>query len=202
MPKKKLKAALKAHKALMEGNTESTSTPETSIGGVYAMPFSPPPGASPPPPFMPPPPGFAMPPGFPPPPGMMPPPGLFAGSPPPGIPGAHPRAPMAPAPNFIPQQHSSASPPPVGIPPSPYPPGNFATPTPPSASLSATPAAATSGQGSSQPTLPKPELKQTNPPFKKPTELKYQDANFAPLTLQVPKKRPEGKKRARAEDFL
>ncbi|ESK89021.1 zinc finger protein 207 [Moniliophthora roreri MCA 2997] len=259
MTDEELKAALEAHKALMGGNNESTSTPDTSTGGVYgappqayaapptpvppvgqspAMSFSPPPGASPPPPFMPPPPGivpgqppffpppgipgfppgppppgFAMPPGFPPPPGMMPPPpGLFAGSPPPVTPGAPPRAPMAPPPNFVPQQHSSASPPP-------YPPGNFATPTPPSASLSVTPAAATpSGQGSSQPTLPKPELKQTNPPFKKPTELKYQDANFSPEELRAhhPKyyfvgssadasgaqEESRGKKRARAEDFL
>ncbi|KAK7044257.1 hypothetical protein VNI00_007979 [Paramarasmius palmivorus] len=211
-----------------------------------AAPFPPPPGASPPPPFMPPPPGmmpgqppffpppgmsgfppgppppgFPMPPGFPPPPGMMPPPpGMFAGSPPPGVPGAPPRPPMAPAPNFVPQQHNSASPPPPGAAPSPFPLGSFATPPPPPASSSATPVVPTppSGQGSSQLILPKPELKQTNPPFKKPTELKYQDPNFSPEEHRAhhPKYRfvgssadasgaqeeSRGKKRARAEDFL
>lgn len=192
--------------------------------GISPPPFMAPPGMLPPgqsffPPGMPgfppgpPPPGFPMPPGFPPPPGMMPPPpGMFAGSPPPpGLPGALPRPLMAPPPTFVPPQASSASPP--GVPPSPFPPSNFATPPP----MTATPTPPVPTP-TAQPTLPKPELKQTNPPFKKPTELKYQDANFSPEEMRahhpryryasgsidatISQEDSRGKKRARAEDFL
>ncbi|KAJ3830229.1 hypothetical protein F5878DRAFT_175422 [Lentinula raphanica] len=194
--------------------------------------FPPPPGmAAGQPPFAPfpgmpgfppgpPPPGFAIPPGFPPPPGMMP-PGAFPPPPgmiPPGVPGALGRPLMPPAPTFVPQQQGSASPPPPVVT-SPPPPtnGTFATPPPPSSSV--TPIPPPAAKQPSIPTLPNPSLKQTNPPFKKPTELKYQDANFSPEEIRAysPKYRSKpsadevvssqgeesrSKKRARAEDFL
>ncbi|KAJ3538906.1 hypothetical protein NMY22_g4969 [Coprinellus aureogranulatus] len=74
--------------------------------------------------------------------------------------------------------------------------------------------------------VPNPALEQTNPEFKKPTELKWADANFSPEERRAnhPKyyyaakgqvdglqgqgaehayaEEPRGKKRARAEDFL
>ncbi|KAK1224065.1 hypothetical protein PQX77_008395 [Marasmius sp. AFHP31] len=195
--------------------------------GISPPPFMPPPGMGMPgqPPFMPPPgmpgfppgppPGFPMPPGFPPPgmmppPGMSPPPGMFGGPPPPGV----GRPPMGPPPTFVPPQQNAGSPPP----PVQFPPANFATPTPPPVpSMPPNLPPDSSGQvSSSQPTLPKPELKQTNPPFKKPTELKYQDPNFSPEEQRAHHSKyrfiggpsiegaeeSRGKKRARAEDFL
>ncbi|KAJ4495043.1 hypothetical protein C8J55DRAFT_498231 [Lentinula edodes] len=187
------------------------------------------PGQSPFPPFPgmpgfppgPPPPGFPMPPGFLPPPGMMPPggfPSLPPGMIPPGAPGIPGRPLMPPPPTFVPQQQGSASPQPprdtLATPPTN---GSFATPPPPSSS--ATPIPPPIAEQSSHPTLPNPSLKQTNPSFKKPTELKYQDANFSPEEIRAysPKYRFKsssmdsassqgeefrGKKRARAEDFL
>ncbi|KAF9266620.1 hypothetical protein L218DRAFT_857841 [Marasmius fiardii PR-910] len=198
--------------------------------GISPPPFMPPPGMGVPgqPPFFPPPgmpgfppgpppQGFPIPPGFPPPPGMMPPPGMpppgmsppSGMPPPPGVfPGAPPpgamRPPMPP-PTFVPQQNAG----------SPFPPNNLSTP--PSSTTPSTPTSLATGQvSSSQPPLPKPELKQTNPPFKKPTELKYQDANFSPEELRAlhlnyrhiggaqadGSEESRGKKRARAEDFL
>ncbi|KAF5377317.1 hypothetical protein D9757_008046 [Collybiopsis confluens] len=206
-------------------------------GPPGAPPFFPPlglvPGQPPFPPFpgMPgfppgPPPGFAVPPGFPPPPGMMPPgsvphPGLLPPGAPtplgmPGLPGAPARPPLPPPPTFVPQQGSSVSPP---IPPiiSGSSPSNGPLATPPPPSLSVTPAPPSTAEPSSHPTLPDPSLHQTNPPFKKPTELKYQDANFSPEELRayshkyyyrpseqvaVSNEESRGKKRARAEDFL
>jgi len=66
--------------------------------------------------------------------------------------------------------------------------------------------------------LPDPSRAQTNPEFKKPTDLKVKDPNFSPdehravhpkyffaNTEAAPTSAPEearGKKRARAEDFL
>ncbi|KIK63152.1 hypothetical protein GYMLUDRAFT_41472 [Collybiopsis luxurians FD-317 M1] len=205
------------------------------------------PGQPPFPPFPgmpgPPPPGFAIPPGFPPPPGMMPPgasppgpPGMLppgvspppgalgipgAPAPPgaliPGAPGAPVRPPMPPPPTFIPQQQgSSASPP---LPPSASGSssinGSVTTPPPPSSSAAPTPV--TAAETSLRPTLPDPSLQQTNPAFKKPTELKYQDANFSPEEIRAyshkyryrpseqasaPNEESRGKKRARAEDFM
>ncbi|KAJ3801793.1 hypothetical protein GGU11DRAFT_813826 [Lentinula aff. detonsa] len=172
----------------------------------------------------PPPPGFPIPPGFPPPPlGMMP-PGAFPPPPvgmlPPGA-SAPGRPLMLPPPTFVPQQQDSASPPPIRNTPM-LPPtnGSFAPHPPPSTSV--TPILPPAAEQPSQHTLPNPSLKQTNPPFKKPTELKYQDANFCPASIfnkeeiraYSPKYRPSteavssqgeefrGKKRARAEDFL
>ncbi|KAF5367468.1 hypothetical protein D9758_003780 [Tetrapyrgos nigripes] len=184
-------------------------------------PMFPPPGMMPgQPPFppmhgmpgFPPPPGFPVPPGFPPPGMMPPPPGVF----PPMPLGAPGRSPLPPPPAFVPQQASSASPPP---PPSTLSMGHIATPTPPpAATATPVPPTTSTGQGS-QPTLPDPARKQTNPPFKKPTELKFSDANFSPEELRAHHPRykfvkpsegvpiqggeePRGKKRARAEDFL
>jgi len=50
-------------------------------------------------------------------------------------------------------------------------------PAAPSASVVAPP----TGPAPTQPTLPRPELAQTNPAFKKATDLKYEDANFLPV---------------------
>ncbi|GJE96955.1 hypothetical protein PsYK624_131650 [Phanerochaete sordida] len=185
---------------------------------------SPPPGFPPIPPGMPPfapplgmmPPGGPMPP-FPPPPGMRPP---FAPPPfmPPGIP---------PPPGFTPPP-SAVTPP---APPTFVPAGGLAPPPPPPASV--TPSAIGSAPPPSVPTtaattpapqlkLPDPSLEQTNAPFKKPTVLKWPDANFSPeehralhpkyhfpkdtTNQQVSGHGQEGesrgKKRARAEDFL
>ncbi|KXN93325.1 hypothetical protein AN958_00249, partial [Leucoagaricus sp. SymC.cos] len=146
------------------------------------FPFPPgfPPGG--PPPF-PPPPGGARPP-FPPPflpPGVTPPPGFSGFSPPPpsaaGVPGASP----PPPPNFVPAtiQPLSQQPPPGGA-------STPQPPQPPQPSQPQQPSAAPApgiGQGQSKPpqlTLPNPALKQTLPEFKKPTELKWTDANFSP----------------------
>ncbi|EAU92092.1 zinc finger protein 207 [Coprinopsis cinerea okayama7 len=151
----------------------------------FAPPFPPPfPGAVPPgmpppgfqPPFPPPVPGQAPP--FPPPPGVVPPPGV---SPPPGV-----RPPFPPGvPPFMPPPGMPGAPPflPPGVPPPPgmpLPPGM--TPPPPNFVR-----AGSVGQGPGQAkptppplTLPNPALKQTNPEFKKPTVLKWNDANFSP----------------------
>lgn len=160
----------------------------------FAMPPgmpAPPPGMMPPPGFPPPPPGV-FPPGMPPPPGVLPPgmaPGLAPPPPPP------PSAAARPPPTFVPQQATAAVP-------------SAITTNPQPSSL------APSGQHPRQPTLPDPKFEQTNPPFKKPTELKYDDANFSPEELRAyhdkyyfdpssqPDDGPRGKKRARAEDFL
>ncbi|KAJ3983965.1 hypothetical protein F5890DRAFT_110114 [Lentinula detonsa] len=193
-----LKAALEAHRALM-GAANDTAPPATNDqGAVYGAPpqaYSAPPAPAP---VMPGPPPGMMPPGapgaspfFPPPPGMAPgqvpfatfpammPPGAF---PPPPVGMLPPRAsapgrpPMLP-PTFVPQQQGSASPPPIRNTPM-LPPtnGSFAPHPPPSTSV--TPIPPPAAEQPSQHTLPNPSLKQTNPPFKKPTELKYQDANF------------------------
>lgn len=111
-----------------------------------------------------------MPPGFPgpPPPGMFP-PGGFPGGPPP----------MLPPPTFVPQQNAgSPYPGPpfgAGSPAGPPPPGNFPPPT-----MAAAPQAVQAPRKTA-PTLPDPSRKQTNPPFKKETDLKYSDANFSPV---------------------
>ncbi|KAK7454635.1 hypothetical protein VKT23_011388 [Stygiomarasmius scandens] len=173
-------------------------------------PFPPMPGMSGFPPG-PPPPGFPMPPGFLPPGMMPPPPGAFSPIPP-GTPGAPGRPPLGPPPAFVPQQASSASPPPL---PHGLATANLATPTPPPGSASAS---TPPSDQASRPALPDPARKQTNPPFKKPTELKYSDANFSPEELRAHSPRyrfvkssesavsqgeePRGKKRARAEDYL
>ncbi|PPQ87411.1 hypothetical protein CVT25_008107 [Psilocybe cyanescens] len=196
------------------------------------FPGGPPPpgfGAPPPfPPFMPgfppgpPPPGFQMPPGFPPgappfPPGLARPP--FPGQPPflppPGIPGA-PGAPgfsPPPPPQFVPAQMSQNA---VGA--------------PIQNSPSQPPAPSQTPQTSSEPprseerirqpilSLPNGAVFQTNPEFKKATDLKVKDANFSPdehraihpkyfcaKLAENPSPQADesrGKKRARAEDFL
>jgi len=213
-------------------------------------PFSPGiPGA--PPPFMPgmpPPPGFlhgqppfhfhGMPPG-PPPPGfpMMPPP--FPGAPPgmlpPGMaqppPGIQPPFPpphlMPPGgpggpPMFVPASSATPLPPP--------PSASISSAPPPPGSASVTPSLGAPTPAPGELRLPESAVPQSNPPFKKPTELKWQDANFSPdekrsvnpkyffpkniNTVQAngpppsaaatapPVEEMRGKKRARAEDFL
>ncbi|KAK7686697.1 hypothetical protein QCA50_010297 [Cerrena zonata] len=212
-------------------------------------PGFPPPGVPPmipgaPPPFIPgamPPPG-AFPPGMPPfPPGMpppgMPPPGFhpmhpFAGSPPPGMPlppfppGVRP--PFPPPPAFVPAGAPGFSPPPAsaspaGIPPPGVPPTSLPSSQPP-------PGFASGVSPHAAPTpvelkMPNPALAQTNPPFKKATDLKWSDPNFSAderrannpkyyfpkdITNQAQAQsgsqsfteESRGKKRARAEDFL
>ncbi|KAF8163820.1 hypothetical protein B0H34DRAFT_650891 [Crassisporium funariophilum] len=200
------------------------------------------PGGPPPfPPFMPgfppgpPPPGFQMP-GFPPgappfPPGgpgrpafpmppFMPPgaPGP-GGFPPPPMPGGG--LPSAPPPQFVaaqmPQNSMSMPPPPQGQSQmqmssgsSHYQPEGQGRPEPPR-----------SQRPTRQPilTLPNSSRVQTNPEFKKPTDLKVKDANFSPdehraihskyfcahpaeNPVQGQTEESRGKKRARAEDFL
>ncbi|KDR69214.1 hypothetical protein GALMADRAFT_230738 [Galerina marginata CBS 339.88] len=205
------------------------------------------PGGPPPfPPFMPgfppgpPPPGFPMPPGFPhgappfppgpmgrppfPPPPFMPPPGMAPpGMAPPGPgPGAFsPPNPLPPPPQFVPAQapHNAGPPPaahPPGQPPHGYPPQ---------------PSSQASSQQPQRPepprveervrqavlTLPNGAVSQTNPEFKKATDLKVKDPNFSPDEHRAihpkyfcakladnPSHQDEsrGKKRARAEDFL
>jgi len=67
-------------------------------------------------------------------------------------------------------------------------------------------------------TLPNPSRSQTNPEFRKQTDLKFKDANFSPdehravhpkyfcpkleTQISASQEEPRGKKRARAEDFL
>jgi len=186
-----------------------------------ASPFPPgatppiPPGISPPPGVMPPfppqapgmppgppMPGYHMPPGFPPGGPHIPPPGLGhppappgwgppAGSGGPGFTPPPPRLPVAQPPQFVPALHQQS--------PLPTPSDAIAPPKP------------------SQPTLPNHVVAQINPEFKKPTDLKYKDANFAPeehralhskysyskiTDSAAPAEESRGKKRARAEDFL
>ncbi|RXW22651.1 hypothetical protein EST38_g3202 [Candolleomyces aberdarensis] len=201
-------------------------------------PFAPPlpPGATPPvgfpvppfppgamPPFPPGPPGAMRPP-FPPP-GFVPPPGmpLGMGLPPPGaaLPGPPGAVSPPPPPQFVPAQN------PVGLSAPGVPPQ-----LPPSVSGFGGPGvgvgggqAGHQGQVPAPPplTLPNPSLAQTNPEFKKPTSLKYADANFSPEEHRARHAKyyfakgqeqgqgtesaayaeePRGKKRARAEDFL
>ncbi|KAF8886864.1 hypothetical protein CPB84DRAFT_1749847 [Gymnopilus junonius] len=220
--------------------------PTPGLAGVTPIPtppFIPPPpgafpGAPPPfPPFMPgfppgpPPPGFPMapppfPPGAPPfppggpmgrppfpPPPFMPPPGMS----PPGPPGAFSPPNPLPPPQFVPAQNPSG--PPVTAPAPALPPhapsGSQAPPAPshPEPLRRQEPRVR-------QPvlTLPNGVTSQTNPEFKKATDLKFKDANFSPEEHRAihPKyfyanlsessaTHPEesrGKKRARAEDFL
>ncbi|EMD38037.1 hypothetical protein CERSUDRAFT_113178 [Gelatoporia subvermispora B] len=170
--------------------------PPFSLPGMPGMPPGFPPPGFPPmvPPFAGSPPPGMLPPGappFPPPPGMRPPfpppPFMPPGPiPPPGfVPnGASPLPPVPPG--------ASVSPPPPGMAgmPAPPPPTSVAAlsaaPPPPSAPPSA-PSFAPPPSQSQTPaeipplTLPNPTLAQTNPPFiKKPTVLKWSDANFSP----------------------
>ncbi|PFH46448.1 hypothetical protein AMATHDRAFT_154940 [Amanita thiersii Skay4041] len=208
--------------------------PAGAMSPAVPLPFPPPgvtppipPGVSPPPGVMPPfppaipgmppgppPPGFPMPPVFPPG-GPLPPPGLArppipppawmppSGSTLPGAPGFSPVPAAAPAQPPLPPQFVPASQPPSFTPTIPTTQGQYDA----NAQLRPT-----------QPTLPNPALAQKNPEFKKATELKYQDANFAPEehralyfkyyyakpveNVAPPVEEPRGKKRARAEDFL
>ncbi|KAF8634535.1 hypothetical protein AX15_000834 [Amanita polypyramis BW_CC] len=189
-----------------------------------ASPFPPgpasiPPGISPPPGMVPsfappapgishgpPPPGFPVPPGFLPgaPPGLarppVPPPGWApGGSPVPGAPGFSPSLSFAssqPPPQFVPAQQQQLQ-----------------TMSQPKQNESDT----NGPPRPNQPTLSNPALAQTNPEFKKPTDLKYKDANFCPEEHRAlhpkyyyaksndtaaPSEETRGKKRARAEDFL
>ncbi|TCD62152.1 hypothetical protein EIP91_007280 [Steccherinum ochraceum] len=200
----------------------------------------PPPGVPPFMPGMPPPPGFpggppfgmqGMPPG-PPPPGFPMPP--FPGAPgmlPPGMPPFPPGArPPFPPPSFAPPGMLPVFSPPPAVTPVPSTPASASiSPPPPPTFVSASnqsmiPAPQTAP---AELKLPDPSLSQTNPPFKKPTELKWSDPNFSPeekraisskyslskdLTNQAksegqstatpPYEESRGKKRARAEDFL
>jgi hypothetical protein len=98
----------------------------------------------------------------------MPPPGM----PPPGAPPFAPgsiRPPFPPPPSFVPA--GSASPfPPVT-------PGQSGIPSQPSAGPPVTAAAPPPL------ILPNPALEQKYAPFKKPTDLKYADPNFSPVSL-------------------
>lgn len=128
--------------------------------------------------FSPPPPGFLMPP-FPggPPPGMMPPgmPGM-----PPFQPGARPPFPPPP---FGHPGMPGFSPPPGMTPPipsasmSPPPPPTFV----PAASTNISTSTASVQSAPLELKLPDPSLAQTNPPFKKATDLKWSDPNFSPV---------------------
>ena len=120
----------------------------------------------------PPPPGFPLPPGFPP------------GGPPLLPPGqqAPPNRPPMPPPSFVP---ASAS---LPLPPPPF--GGTLPPAPPQMDISSQASAPPSEPRSQLPesqvppaqlVLPNPALQQENPPFKKKTILKYEDANFSPV---------------------
>jgi hypothetical protein len=121
----------------------------------------------------PPPPGFPMPPGFPPL-GMIPPGGLQF-PPPPLM-----RPPFPPFPLLPPR----ASPPQSSSPPNPHPNSSALNQPPPNTlSMSSQPPAAplpTPVQG--QLVLPNPALRQTLPDLKKKMALKYDDANFSPVS--------------------
>ncbi|KIL66960.1 hypothetical protein M378DRAFT_9664 [Amanita muscaria Koide BX008] len=190
------------------------------------------------------PPGLSIDPAFPPgvpnlPPGISPgptppvPPGI---SPPPGVispfaPPIHGMPPGPPPPGLNPAFPAPGLARPPIPPPSGWPPGGAPVLPPPQfipasqQQPSAPPHSAQSqldGNASSRPTqltLPNPALSQTNPEFKKPTDLKYKDPNFAPEEHRGihPKyyyhakptdgatavaEESKGKKRARAEDFL
>lgn len=235
MSEEELKAALEAHKALMgAGNNEPVAPADSSSGGVYGAPpqaYVAPPTAAPPgpplgmppgvPPFLPPPGMLSGQPPFPPP---FPMPGFPPGPPPPGFPmppfapGMPPpgaiRPPFPPAPTFVPQQQGAAPPFPPPIPTN----GSMASITSASSSVPATPPPPTPSSSTPQmPVLPVPALKQILPPFKKETDLKFQDPNFSPDELRAYNSKyyvakstdkaqqgeeSRGKKRARAEDFL
>ncbi|KAF9552398.1 hypothetical protein CPC08DRAFT_790207 [Agrocybe pediades] len=197
--------------------------------GMSPSPFLPPPGfpVGPPPPGFPmvPPPGFppGVPPGvaspfppggplrppFPPPQFMPPPPGM---SPPPGF---KPPGPLPP-PQFVP-----AGAPPMGAsPPLPQQPPALSGPPAPSTAPAARPEATRPDERMRQPilTLPSGAVMQVNTEFKKPTDMKFKDANFSPdehraihpkyfcAKMEDPplgqQEESRGKKRARAEDFL
>ncbi|KIM42546.1 hypothetical protein M413DRAFT_26586 [Hebeloma cylindrosporum] len=220
----------------------STAAESSSSGAVYGAPqtyATPPPTAGmhpgPPPPGMFP--GGMPPPGafFGAPPPFMP--GFPPGQPPPGfsMPGFPPGAPPFPpgAPPFPPggPVHPPFPPPsflPPGMAPPSGPPGVFSPPPPPQfvPAQQTQPASAYVPPSQERPAvrpeepvrrpvlvLPDPSLAQTNAEFKKPTELKVNDANFSPDEHRAihpkyfcakPHKPDEsrGKKRARAEDFL
>ncbi|KAI0672638.1 hypothetical protein C8Q78DRAFT_669625 [Trametes maxima] len=207
--------------------------PPFPLPGMPPMPpgMGPPPGFPPMPPFAGSPPPGMMPPGAPPfPPGVRPP---FPGPPfmPPGVlpPGMPPPGFSPPPGAGVPPMHmppmpgaSSASPPP--------PPGALGAPG--AGTLPAPPAQNAPPSYTQQPVstvpppplaLPNESLAQVNPPFKKGTSLKWEDANFSPEEKRsrnpkyyfpvsnekadgpVPNVSAEemrGKKRARAEDFL
>ncbi|THH33145.1 hypothetical protein EUX98_g1044 [Antrodiella citrinella] len=250
LTEEELRAQLAAHKALMGAADANNAPPSNDSGGaVYGAPpqayAAPPvPAASPPmmhpmgmpggPPFMPgmpPPPGYPGPPpfgmpGMPPgPPGFMPPP--FTGGPPgmmpPGMPlFAGGRPPFPPPPFGMP----GFSPPPMTPPIPQIPTATSISPPPPPTFVPATTtnAVAPSQSAPLELRLPDPSSVQTNPPFKKATELKWSDPNFSPeekrainpkyhvprdVTNQVkseghstPSEESRGKKRARAEDYL
>ena len=128
-----------------------------------------------------PPPGFPLPP-YPgaPPPGMLPPgappfpPGGRPPFPPPLLPPGAPPV-FTPAVGFTPPAQlpviSSTPPPaPTGIP----------SQRPPTSTVQAT------AHPPAELTLPNPALSQTNPPFKKATELKWSDSNFSPVCSYLP----------------
>lgn len=117
----------------------------------------------PPPPFMPPGMGGMGPPPFSPPPGMVPPAMPPSASLSPPAPGMSPMSVMPPlampppsAPAFVPASNSQG----------------------------AQPAAVTSVSPAPPLALPNPSLAQTNPSFKKATELKWANANFSPVSLK------------------
>ncbi|KAF9481922.1 hypothetical protein BDN70DRAFT_930463 [Pholiota conissans] len=166
-----------------------------------------PPGA---PPFPPGPPGALRPPfppsGFVPPSGMLP-------------PGAPPFSPPPP-PQFVPAQMQQNAPPHAqGLPPPPQPnaPSSLQQQPPQQYEQNAQPHKEPERVRQPVLTLPNPSLSQTNAEFKKPTDLKFKDANFSPDEHRAihpkyfiakldesPSSQEEsrGKKRARAEDFL
>jgi hypothetical protein len=115
------------------------------------------------PPF---PPGLAP---FPPPPFL--PPGM---SPPGGPPGGPPGVfSPPPPPKFVPAQTNQSQPPPTS------------PPVPPTSKERSEPAIPRPEERVRQPvlTLPNQAMSQTNPDFKKATELKVKDANFSPVTI-------------------
>ena len=128
----------------------------------------------------PPPPGFPMP-GFPPgappfPPGRAPfppPPFLPPGMSPPGGPPGVFSPPPPPPPKFVPAQTNQSQPPPTS------------PPVPPTSKERSEPAVPRPEERVRQPvlTLPNQAMSQTNPDFKKATELKVKDANFSPVKI-------------------
>ncbi|CAL1694592.1 unnamed protein product [Somion occarium] len=190
LSEEELRAQLAAHKALM-GAAESHAAPtaEASSGTVYGAPqayAAPPVPAAISPPAMSP---HGMPPmmpGAPPPfiPGAMPPPGAF-GAPPfmPGMP--HPGPGYPPMPPFAgsPPPGPGMMRPPLGVPPSasvspPPPPAGFLGGIPPTI-MTPPPRPANVG-APAELKMQNPALAQTNPAFKKATDLKWSDPNFSP----------------------
>jgi len=127
--------------------------------------------------FRPPPPGFPMP-GFPPdvppfprgraplPPPFLP-PGMSSPGGPPGV------FSPPPPPKFVPAQTNPSQPPPTS------------PPVPPTSKDRSEPAVPRPEERVRQPVLilPNQAMSQTNPDFKKATELKVKDANFSPVTI-------------------